>query len=262
MLEYAPPTTVRLKPDAPVSQWGCKPDMMQAGFEHSCLGNIRFTAKGAREIACCHSQHIMKLADALAEKAGKAPPTFSDKSTVLDLIESTCLNNMGDQGLGIADKLGLRAWRGSAGPGSIVFIPTAFAVVERALGADVVFGFRTHVVENIDVAASFAELENKMLAHTDADKSSVLKTFAAVRKGVAAHVDHLKHSEAEVQVKVEPSTAPPGEATTQSALPPSEPVAEAAAAASASAPPAAPLKTQTGKSSAAAKSAAAKGKSR
>eukprot|EP00974_Lingulodinium_polyedra_P077687 7521297-Lingulodinium_polyedra.AAC.1 len=74
MLELTPTSRVKMNPEAVLSQWGCKPDMLQAGMEHCHLGSLRFTAKGMREVACCRADQVIELANKTAEQAGKSFP--------------------------------------------------------------------------------------------------------------------------------------------------------------------------------------------
>ena len=198
MLDFAATGRVAVKPESAVSLWGCKPDMLQAGFEHLCLGNLRFTSKGTREVACCHVDSVFRLAEVLAEKTGKAP-VVSEKYSVLDLVEHILLNSMGETGLAAAETVGLKAFRCTCGPGTVMFIPAAFAVVERGLGSDLVCGFRTHVIESQAVPKSFATLEAQMLKYSSVDKNAVLKTFSTVR-------DLIKLA---VPLKLEPAVEEP-----------------------------------------------------
>ena len=181
MLELSPPNRVALKPEPVLSQWGCQADMLQASLEYACFGNLRFTVKGSREVACVHANDVLALADSLAEARGRLPVTFSEKVTVPEVIEKTLMTEMTEAGLAVAEKAGMKAWRATAAAGSLMFVPSGFACVDRGLGTDVIQGWRLHVVEHSTVLESVSKLEEKFKMYSSADKNLVLKGFQALR---------------------------------------------------------------------------------
>ena len=68
MLQAAYTKHVPIVPAAVVSMWGCKADMLCCGFEPMMLGCLRYTAGGAREVACCSATDLVGLDQAVAEK--------------------------------------------------------------------------------------------------------------------------------------------------------------------------------------------------
>eukprot|EP00959_Pyramimonas_sp_CCMP1952_P050104 1047166-Pyramimonas_sp.AAC.1 len=52
------PDNIAMKQSPPLSQWGCNVDMMSVGFEHHCVGNIRYQYKGSREIVCAPYEFV------------------------------------------------------------------------------------------------------------------------------------------------------------------------------------------------------------
>ena len=88
---FAPAGHLKM-PDTLVSQWGCKPDMLQAGFEYGCVGNLRYTLKGSREIACVHYDEFIEVSARIADKTGKTFPTFSEKLSVPDFVETVMMS--------------------------------------------------------------------------------------------------------------------------------------------------------------------------
>jgi hypothetical protein len=160
MLEMSPATRVPM--EAVLSQWGCNPDMLQAGFEHGALGCLRYTGKGTREVACCHISHLLKLLEEMAGQLGKSVPVLTEQFSLQDLVEKVMLEDMTEAGLQIAEKLSMKAFRGTSAPGSLLYIPSGFVVVERALGADVVFGWRLHILEGENAMKSVEAVEDLM----------------------------------------------------------------------------------------------------
>jgi len=181
LLELSPPSRITLKPDPVLSQWGCQTDMLQAGLEYACLGNLRFTAKGSREVACTHADHVLTLANALAESRAKPPIAFSERATVPDLIERVLMTEMTEAGLAAAEKCEMKAFRATVPAGSVLFTPSGFACVERGLGVEVVQGWRLHIAEGESVLQSVSTLEEKFKTYSSADKNAVLRGFAALR---------------------------------------------------------------------------------
>ena len=179
MLELAPKSRVPLTPTPVVSVWGCMTDMLAPGLEHMYLGSLRFTGRGVREIACMPSASVLTLASDIAKDSGKALPEYSEKNTLQDTIEKTIMDGMSDVVLNKAEEARLKAYRCTAGPGSLLFIPAGFAIVERALGAEVVTGFRTSCIENPNVMGTLEPLCDILRKYTD-EKNAVLQGIASV----------------------------------------------------------------------------------
>ena len=188
MLELTPGSRIPFMSDAPVSQWGCMTDMLQAGFEHMTLGSLRFTAKGSREIAMAPFDQVMKVAEQIAETRSKAI-TLDDAHTLHELVENTMLHDMNEAGIAIAEKVGVTAFRGTSSAGSLMFVPAGFVCVERALGSEAAYGWRTSVIESKGVVDhALASLEKKLLTYTSEEKNPTLRAIATVRQSIAKHL--------------------------------------------------------------------------
>ena len=185
MLELTPKSRIPFVHDSPVSQWGCMSDMMAAGLEHQAMGNLRFTMKGAREVACTHFDNVLKVAEGIMESRSKVL-VINEKYTVNDMIESTLLRDMDDKGLSIAEECQMRAFRCTAPAGSLLFIPAGFATVERALGTEVVQGWRTAVIEGPNVLDRLSSVENKVKGYAKIEANPTLQGIDLVRQGIKA----------------------------------------------------------------------------
>ena len=183
MLELTPKSRIPFVTDGTISQWGCMPDMLAAGLEHQGLGNIRYTAKGSREVACVHYSFVQKVAEGISESRTKVL-AISDKYTVADMVENTLLKDMDEKGLSIAEQCGMKAFRGTVPAGSLCFIPAGFATVERALGSEAVQGWRTALIEGPNVLESLSVLEHMVKSYTTDEKKSILAGIALVRRGI------------------------------------------------------------------------------
>jgi hypothetical protein len=181
-------TSQRVPMDAVLSMWGCKSDMMQAGLEHGGLGNLRFTAKGAREIACCHVKELWSLVGGLK----KHPVELSEKMTMFDVIEDTLLSDFTETGLQMAEEAGMKAFRGVSGSGSVIFIPAGFVVVERGIGSDMVVGWRLQICEDPDVIKSVGLIKTLLEGYTSGEKNSMLKSFHSA-EGALAKAAAMQH---------------------------------------------------------------------
>ena len=161
--------------------WGCQPDMLSAGFEYLCMGNLRFTVKGSCEIMVVKAEHLFKLATELSARLSKPMAAYSDKFTPNDLVEKILLHDMNPEGLAVAAELGMKAYRATVGAGTVMFVPAGYAVVERALGSDAVSGFRTHIIDGPEVLDAVTVVEEALLKFTSAEKNPVLLMFATAR---------------------------------------------------------------------------------
>ena len=161
MQEFAPQRLTMPEETEAVSLWGGMPDMQQGALEHLALGSFRFTVGGTREIACLSAVSLLGSAAAQLESAGKQQRTYSDKAPLHDAVESV-LFGMNEAAISNAEAKGMRCWRVTVGPGSLVFVPAGFAVVDRTIGPECVYGLRTSVVENTKAIQNLLPLETIM----------------------------------------------------------------------------------------------------
>lgn len=181
MLELSPPSRITMSPVPTLSMWGGQQDLLQGGFEFQCLGNLRFTSKGTREIAVTKFTELYEVMKELAAMQGKPLPDYSSNNTVADHVERIMLHDMSVEGLKLAVDKGMKAYRFTAGPGSMVFIPAGYVAVERAIGTEGCTGFRLHIIENENVLNAVAPVEAILKSYSTVDQQPVLKAFADVK---------------------------------------------------------------------------------
>ena len=69
----------------------------------------------------------------------------------------------------------------------MLYVPAGYVVVDRAIGAEMLVGWRMVAVEDTRASSRFALLREHMSVYTDADTNSVLSTF----KLAAAAIDKV-----------------------------------------------------------------------
>ena len=154
---------------------------MQAGFEFQCLGNLRYTVKGTREIAVTKFTDLYTVMKELAIANNKPFPAYTAQFTVADHVERSMLHEMTAEGLKIASEQGMKAYRFTAGPGSMVFIPAGYVTVERAIGIEGCTGVRLHIIEDEKVLTAVSPVEDILRAYSTSDESRALKSFEDVK---------------------------------------------------------------------------------
>ena len=183
MLELGPSS--RIPFIANMSMWGCQQDMLQGGFEFQCLGNLRFTSRGTREIAAAKFTDLFAVMKLLAAEKGKPMPNYSNQNTIADHVERALLHEMTTEGLKFAVDGGMKAFRFTAGPGSMVFVPAGWVTVERAIGVEGCTGVRMCIIEDANVLSAVSPVEAILSSYSGAE-SAVLKAFADVRAAMGA----------------------------------------------------------------------------
>ena len=84
---------------------------------------------------------------------------ISDKNRLADVIEQILMSDMAEPvALQVAEQSGLRVFRGSASAGSLMFVPAGMAVVERGIGTDMPYGWRTSIIETPEVVKTLEPL--------------------------------------------------------------------------------------------------------
>jgi hypothetical protein len=163
-----------------IVNWGGAANMSTVAFEHSATCNIRYIAEGSREVLVCSYNDLYMWYSALEVGAGQQPKGFAPDFTVVTLVHEFFSKRMVDEGWRIMETAGGVLYKGTAPAHSLMYVPTAVVIADRAIGGTPIQGWRTSVVEDVRAGERMKLLREHMSAYTNAASNVVMANFDVV----------------------------------------------------------------------------------
>jgi hypothetical protein len=168
-----------------VSLFGCCSQMVWEGMERNTLPSMRYQCAGTRQLCAIAISDVIEFAaDDGCTPADKEPFLEFVKRVVVQMTTSENFDTFASNGTH-------KILRGIIKPGSYVYLPLGTFVAERTVGADIVLGFRTSIVDpSAKNMLGWNSMYDMMLAHEGADNPMVksFAKFSELMKSVAVTV--------------------------------------------------------------------------
>ncbi len=176
------------EPSQFIQMWGGNEDFDEVALERNACGNLRVTMEGTREVCIASYSDVFAWAHAINKEAGEKDMAFSADFTPLHLIREFFRQKLPTIGYTVMETVGGKLFRGTVGPGTIMAIPAASVVMDKAIGGDKVIGFRAMIVEDDRANGRLHELRTHLEGIGWTDKNSdMLKCFNQIVSVIAGH---------------------------------------------------------------------------
>ena len=159
--------------------------MLGCAFEHSCIGNVRYTGEGSRELILCPYNAVYECQVRIG-KLSNEEITISEEYTPYTVVKHFFCQSLPEadvEAMGIIKRCPMYA--GTVGPGTVIVVPAGWTVMDRAIGGTGALGWRVHVIEDNRVGQRVQKIKDQMLTYSTAETNGVLKMFDEVLSTIA-----------------------------------------------------------------------------
>lgn len=115
------------------------------------------------------------------KEAGAALQVSKD-FTPSDMVKEFFLQDLSDEKLLEFKKYEGEIFKVNTVPGDLLYVPPAFAIVDRAVGGSPVCGYRLPVIEDVESPTRFRHLQAAISKYSNVQENKVLQAFGNVQK--------------------------------------------------------------------------------